>query len=183
MDELVDGALVAGLQSTQRPLGSFCNGDELGLIGAVGGGGNHVEPGGILLIVGGKGDLLGAHGDVQAVLVAQRIAHAIGTDHTGTTQIEDADLPALQHILGAEIAPDIQPLVDGDHFVNGHAAEGDHPVHMAVNADDFVSLVQSGDQELLAKLLGGVAGHILGMGRIANIHIFTPFLISYIWWE
>ena len=72
--------------------------------------------------------------------------------------------------MGAEIFPDIDALVDGDLLMHRHAAQGDHAVHVAVNGDNLVSLVQIGDEELVADLIGGVTLEIALIAGIADIH-------------
>ena len=171
MDELVDGTLVAGFQAAQRTLGGFLNGDELGLVTAVGRGGNHVELGGLFGVNALEGDFLGALGDVQAVLVVHGIFHAVGGNYAGAfPDVEHADLTAFQEIVGAEVGPDIDALVDGHGLMDRHAAQSDHTVHVAVHSHDLVSLVQAGDEELVAGLFGGVALKIALVAGITNIH-------------
>ncbi len=139
MDELVDGALVAAFQGAQGPLGGFLDGDELGLVTAVGRGGNHVELGRVGGVIALEGDFLGALGDVQAVLVVQVILHAVGLDGAGAfADVEDAHFPALQEVVGAEVGPHVDAFVDGDFLVDRHAAQGHHTVHVAVDGHSVV---------------------------------------------
>ena len=171
MDELVDGALVAGLQAAQGTLGGLLQGDQLGLVAAVCRGGDHVELGGMLGVIALEGDLLGALGNVQAVFDVQVIFHTVGRDGAGAvTNVEDADLAALQEVMGAEVGPDVDALVDGNFLMYRHAAQGDHAVHVAVNGHDLISLVQAGDQHLIADFLGGVALKIALIAGIADVH-------------
>ena len=181
MDELVDRALVAGLDAAQRALGGLLDGDELVLIAAMGRGRDHVELGRMLRVVALEGDLLVALGQVQAVLVVQVILLAIRRDRAGTvTNVEDADLAALQEIVGAEVGPYINALVDGDLLVHRHAAQRDHAIHVAVNGDHLICLVQAGDEHFVAGLLGGVALEITLVAGITDIHTGNCLLIKVI---
>ena len=54
--------------------------DQAGLVSTVSRSRHHVELGRVGRICGGKGDLLGALGDVQAVLIAQLVLHTVGYD-------------------------------------------------------------------------------------------------------
>ena len=181
MDELVDRALVAGLDAAQRALGGLLNGDELVLIAAMGRGRDHVELGRMLRVVALEGDLLVALGQVQAVLVVQVILLAIRRDRAGTvTDVEDADLAALQEVVGAEVGPYINALVDGDLLVHRHAAQRDHAIHVAVDSDHLICLVQAGDEHFVAGLLGGVALEITLVAGITNIHTGNCLLIKVI---
>jgi hypothetical protein len=132
-------------------------------------GGNHVETGRIFLIVGSKGNFLGAHGDVQAVLVTQSVLDAVGNDLAGTAQVEDTDFTALQDVLGTKVVPDIQTLIQRNNFVHGHAAKGDHTIYMRVDRNHFIRLVQTGDQKLIPSLLGAVTLKIALIAGITNI--------------
>ena len=51
-----------------------------------------------------------------------------------------------------------------------HAAEGYHTVDVRVNGYDLVRLVESGDQELITKLLCRVTLHISLVCTVTNIH-------------
>lgn len=177
VNELVDGALVAGLHGAQGPLGSVGQFDQPGLVGAVGGGGNHVELGRALAAVAFEGHDPGAPGDVQAVLVAHGVDGAVHGNLARAADIEHTQLPALQEILGSEIGPDVNALVQGHHLIYGHTAQGDHPVHMAVNGHHLVGAVQVLDQELVAQLLSGVALHVALVGRVPNVHSNFSFVV------
>ena len=176
VDELVDGALVAGLGAAQRPVIGVRHLDQAGLVGAVGRGRHHVELGGVGGISRGKGDFLGALGDVQAVLVAQLVLDAVGHHDAGgiLADVEHTDLAALEEIVGAEVGPHVDALVDGHHLVHRHAAQGDHAVHMAVDGHHLVGLVQAGDEHLIPHFLGGVALEVLLVAGITDIHSDMP---------
>ena len=177
VDKLIDGALVAGLHRAEGALGSLLDGDELILIAAVGRGRYHVEFSGVRRVIALEGDLLVALCDVQAVLVVQVILFAVSRDRTGTiTDVEDADLAALKEIMGAEIGPDINALVDGHFLMHRHTAQCDHAVHMAVDGHDLIGLVQAGDQHLIAGLLRRIALEIALVAGITNIHTATASL-------
>ena len=64
MDELVDGALVAGVHAAQRAVVCISHLDQTGLVSAVRRSRDHVELGGMLRVGGSKGDFLGALRDV-----------------------------------------------------------------------------------------------------------------------
>ena len=99
------------------------------------------------------------------------IRFAVSRDRTGTvTDVEDADLAALEEIMGAEIGPDINTFVDGHFLMHRHTAQCDHAVHMAVDGHDLIGLVQAGDQHLIAGLLRRIALEIALIAGIANIH-------------
>ena len=181
MDELIDGALIAGLDTAQRTMVRIGHLDETGLIGAVCRSGHHVELGGVLGVRGSKGDFLGALGDVEAVLVAQLVLHTVGHhDARGVlANVEHADLAALEEIMGAKIGPDVNALVDGHGLVHRHTAQRDHPVHMAVDGHDLIGLVQAGDEHFVARFLGGVALEVLLVAGVADIHEEAlPFPVS-----
>ena len=148
MDELVDHALVAGLRRAAGLLGRVGDLDEPVFIAGVGRGGHHVEFGGVGGVVRGKYDFLRAHGDVQAVLVAQRVHHAVHRHLARAAHVEHAGLAALQEVVGAEAVPDVDAVVDGQRLVRGRDAHGDHAVHVAVHRDHLARHEQRFDQEL-----------------------------------
>ena len=179
MDELVDGALVAGLHAAQRPLRCLFDGDELRLIAGVGRCTDHVKLCGCVFIQTPESDFLRALGDVQAVLAVQVILGAVRLDDAGAVaDIEDADLTALQEELRSEVRPDIDPLVDGDFLLHRHAAQGDHAVDVGVHRDDLVRLVETGDQEFVPGLFRGIALEILLIAGISDIHLLSLLLLS-----
>ena len=173
MDELVDDPLVGGGPVAQRLLGRVGDLEQAGLIAAMGGGGHHIELGGLGAVLAGEQNLLGPHGDVEAVFIAQLIDGPVYGDGALAADVEHADLPALQEVVGAEVGPHVDALVDGDGLADGHTAQGDHPVHMAVDGHHLVGLIEVFNEELAAQLLGGVALHVVRMSRIADIHIKT----------
>ena len=61
----------------------------------------------MLRVGGSKGDFLGALGDVEAVLVAQLILHAVSHHDTGgiLADVEHADLAAFEEIVSAKVGP------------------------------------------------------------------------------
>src|SRR5699024_11790732 len=61
-------------------------------------------------------------------------------------------------------------VCSSDLFAHRHAAQRNHTVNMAVNRHDFVSLIQAGNQELIAGFLGGVALEVALVAGIADIH-------------
>src|SRR5699024_3170232 len=61
-------------------------------------------------------------------------------------------------------------VCSSDLFAHRHAAQRNHTVNMAVNRHDFVSLIQAGNQELIAGFLGGVALEVTLVAGIADIH-------------
>ena len=75
---------------TAGTLGGARHGQEGGLIGLVGGGGHQIEPGGSGAVRAGEGHVLGAHGDIQAVLEAQIVLLPIHGDGAGAAQVEHA---------------------------------------------------------------------------------------------
>ena len=171
VDKLVDGALVAGFQGAQRALGSVSQGDQLGFVTAMGRSTDHIELGGLGGIIAGKGNFLGALGDVQAVLIAQVIGHAVCGNGTGAiTNVENADFAALQEIVGAKVCPNVNALINGHDLVDRHAAQRDHAVNMAVNGNHLICFVQIGNQELIADFLGGIALEVTLIAGITNIH-------------
>ena len=173
VDELVDDPLVGGSPIPQRFFGRIGEFQQLGLIAAVGGGGDHVELGGLGAVRAGKPDLLGPHGDIEAVLIAQLIDRAVYGDGPGAADVEHTDLPALQEIPGAKVGPHVDALVDGHGLADGHTAQGDHPVHVAVSGHHLIGLIQVFNQKFIPKLLGGVALYVLGMDGITDIHTKT----------
>ena len=176
VDELIDGAFVAGFHAAQRTMVCIGHLDQAGLISAVCRSRHHIELGRMLGISGSKGHFLGALGDVQAVLVAQLILHAVSHHDTGgiLADVEHTDLAALQEIVGAEVCPDIDALVDGHGLVHRHTAQRDHAVHMAVNGNNFICLVQAGDEHLVPHFLGGIALEIFLVAGITDIHCGRP---------
>ena len=143
---------------------------------------DHVELGRLLCVVAGELHFLGALGDVQAVLVAHFIGNAVGCYSAGSADVENADLAALQEIVGAEVLPAVDPLVDRNLLGGGHAAQGHHAVHVGVHRHNLVGNVQVLDQKLVAQLLGGVALDISLICGITNIHVFVSSLL-YVNWE
>ena len=101
VDELVDGALVASLDTAQRTVICIGHLDQAGLVRAVRGSGHHVELGGMLRVSGSEGHFPGAFGDVQAVFIAQLVLDTVGHHDTGgiLADVEHADLAALQEIV------------------------------------------------------------------------------------
>ena len=183
MDELVDHALVASLQSTQRTLCGFCDGDQLGLVCAVCRRGYHVELCRLHGIVRCESYFLCALCNIQAVFVAQAVLDTVSNNLASTTQIEDTDLAALQEIFGTKISPNIHAFVDGNHFIYRHAAQGYHTVNVTVYCHYFISLVKACDQELLTGLLCGITFKIALVAGITNIHNYVPlsvFLFTYV---
>ena len=176
VDELVDGALVAGLDAAQRTMVRIGHLDEAGLVRAVRRSGDHVELGRMLRVGGSKGHFLGALGDVQAVLIAQLVLDTVGHHDAGgiLADVEHADLAAFEEIVGAKVGPDINALVDGHGLVHRHTAQRDHAVHMAVNSNNFIRLVQAGDEHLVPHFLGGVALEIFLVAGITDIHCGRP---------
>ena len=177
MDKLVNGTLVAGLNAAQGALGGLLNGDELVLVAAMGRGRNHVEFGRVLGIVTLKSNFFVALRDVQAVLVVQVVFLAIRRDGAGpVADIENADLAALQEVMGAEVGPDVDALVDGDFLMYRHTAQRHHAVHVAVHGHDLVRLVQAGDEHFVSGFLSGVALEIALVAGITDIHTETASL-------
>ena len=76
--------------------------------------------------------------------------------------------------MGAEIGPDVDALVDGDRLADGHAAQGDHAVHMAVDGHHAVRHIEVFDEEFLAELLGGIALYVIGACGITDVHRVPP---------
>ena len=102
---------------------------------------------------------------------------AVRRDGTGTvTNVEDADFAALQEVMGAEVGPDVDALVDGDFLMYRHAAQRHHAVHVAVHGHDLVRLVQAGDEHFVSGFLGGVALEIALVAGITDIHTETASL-------
>ena len=94
----------------------------------------------------------------------------IACPHDTYSLNSNTDFTALQDVLGTKIVPDIQALIQRNNLVHGHAAEGNHTVNMGVDRNHFISLVQTGDQELITSLLGGITLKIALIAGITNIH-------------
>ena len=171
MDKLVDGALVAGFQRTQGLFGRVGDLDQLVFIAAMGGSGNDIEFGRLGRVVALKIDFLGALGDIEAILISQLVHGTVHGYAARAAHVEHAALPALQEIIGAEVMPDIDSLIDAHLFIHRHHAQRDHAVHMAVHGDDLVRRKQLFDQELLAGLLGGIALEVALVAAVTNIHL------------
>lgn len=180
VDELIDGALIAGLDAAQRTVICISHLDEAGLVRAMCRSGDHIELCRMLGVCGSKRNFPGTLGDIQAVLIAQLVLHTVGHhDARGVlADVEHTDLAALEEIVGAKVGPDVDALVDGDRLVDRHTAQRDHAVHMAVDSYDFIRLVQAGDEHLVAHLLGGVALEVFLVAGITDIHSGSPFLLS-----
>ena len=157
MDELVDHSLVARFHRAQRLFRRVLDFDELRLIRPVCRGRHHVELRGIRRVFAGEQHFLRPLRDVQAVLVAQLVLYSVRRDAARAADVEDADLPALQKILRAEVVPDVDALVDGHRLCSGHAPQRHHSVHMAVHRHHFVCRIQVLDQKLFARLLCCIA--------------------------
>ena len=172
MDELVDDSLVACCRVAAGLLGGVRDFDQPVLIAAMRRSGNEIE------LRGGGGInafeiyFLRAAGQVQAVFVTELINRVVRGDFSGAADIEHATFPALQEILRTEAVPDIDSLVDGNLFLYGHDAHGDHPVHMAVDGDDLIRFEQFFNQEFLPDFLGGVALEVPLVAAVANVHVF-----------
>ena len=176
MDELVDNTLVAGHGIPAGALVGVREGQEGRLAGLVSRSGDQIESCRILRVLAAKADLSGTLGDVEAVLEAELEALFIRLDKARASQIEDTGFTPLQEIRGAEVGPDVDALVDGEDLMNGHDAEDDHTVDMGIGGLDGVRLIEAGDQELLPKLLGGIALDIIGSGGITDVHnLLSPF--------
>ena len=176
MDELVDDTLVAGLRIAAGALVGVGKGQEGRLAGLVGRSGDEVETCRVLRILAAEADLLRPLGNVEAVLEAELEALLVRLDEARAAQVEHAGFPALQEVFGAEVGPDVDALVDRQNFMHRHDAEDDHAVDMGVGGLDGVRLIKAGDQELLAKLLGGIALDIIGSGGITDVHnLLSPF--------
>ena len=61
-----------------------------------------------------------------------------------------------------------------------HAAQRDHAIHVAVDGDHLICLVQAGDEHFVAGLLGGVALEITLVAGITDIHTGNCLLIKVI---
>ncbi|MPM40373.1 hypothetical protein SDC9_87013 [bioreactor metagenome] len=170
MDKLIDDPLVGGLHRAAGTLVGVLHRDEGGLADLVGGRGNQIKPGGVSGILAGKADGFGLLGNIQAILKAQLILHTVGLDDAGAAQIEYAGLPALQEIVGAEVGPNVDPLIDGDRLVHRQDAQHNHPVHMGVDGGDLIGLIEVFDEELIPQFLGCIALHVPLVGGITNIH-------------
>ena len=179
MDKLIDDALVGSSHVAERLLVRVGDLQKLCLIAPVRGGGNHVELGGLGSVVAGEEDFLRAHGDVEAVLVAKLVDRAVDGDLACTADIEDADLAALQEIVGAEVCPNVDALVDGDGLLDGHAAERHHAVDMAVYCHNGIGNVQVFDQEFLPELFGGIAFYIIRVCCVTDIHVLPPYSMTF----
>ena len=70
VDELIDGALIAGLDAAQRTVICISHLDEAGLVRAMCRSGDHIELCRMLGVCGSKSNFLGTLGDIQAVLIA-----------------------------------------------------------------------------------------------------------------
>ena len=96
---------------------------------------------------------------------------AVRRDGTGAvTNVEDADFAALQEVMGAEVGPDVNALVDGHLLMHRHTAQRDHTVDVAVDGHNLIRLVQAGDKHLVAGFLCGIALEIALIAGIADIH-------------
>ncbi len=174
VDELVDDALVGARLAAERALVGVGKGEEGGLAGAVRRGAREIEAGGVFAVLARKADALRAHGNIQAVLIAELEDRAVALDGAGAAQVEYAGLAALQEEVGAKVVPHVDALVDGDNLMHGHDAHDDHAVDMGIGGLDGIGLVQIGDEELFSQFLGRIAFHIVRAGRIADIHSFPP---------
>ena len=140
---------------------------------------HHIELGRIFRILALKVNLLGSLGDVQAVLVAHLEGLSVCGNAARAADIEDADLAALQEIMGAEVLPAVDSLLNGNLLCGRHAAQRHHAVHVGIHGHYLVGHIQVLNQELLPQLLGGVALYILLVCGITNIHfLFLLFILS-----
>src|SRR5699024_2848561 len=98
-----DNTLVAGGGAAQGAMVGICNLDQLVLVAHMSGSADHVELGGHSRIIAGENYFLVALGDVEAVFVTQLVYFAVHGDFTVVAfaaDVEDANLPALQEIMG-----------------------------------------------------------------------------------
>ena len=166
MDKLVDGALVALGHAAKRTLCRLSDSDEAGLIAGMGRCGHHVELCRCIGVVTGKQHFLCAHGDIQAVLIAQRILHAIHGYGACAAHVEHAQLAALQEEVHAEVGPHVHALFNAHSLSHRHCTQGDHAVNMAVHILQFVLHKKLFYKKFIAHLRGG---HALEMHRIHRI--------------
>ena len=77
--------------------------------------------------------------------------------------------------MGAEIVHHIDSLIQKDFPFYRHTAKYHHPVYMRIGSGDAIRLKQPTDMKFPAQFLRSIAFHIVGIGRITNIHPDTSF--------
>ena len=163
VDELVDDALVGVFLAAAGALVGVLDGDEGGLAVLVRGSGDEVEARGLLLVAAAEHDGLRAAGDIQAVLKAELVLHAVGLYPACAAEVKDTGFTALKEEVRAEVCPDVDALVDRQSLVHGHDAENDHTVNMGVDSLHGIGLIKVLDKELFSQLLCGITLYIFGM--------------------
>ena len=174
MDILAQNALVDGLLAAQMVVASLVHGDMDGGAGAVGGAGIDVELGRICGVIGGEGQLLGAHADVDAVLAAHGVLGAVDDQLAGAAHIDGAQLSSGQEIGCGQFLAAFQHQIT----FHRHDAAGNDAVLVGIGQVHGICLKQVADMIVLAKLLGIVPFGVFGMVGITNIkfHIDTLLL-------
>ena len=109
-------------------------------------------------------DLFGALCNVQAVFETEFKAFIIRLNITLAAEVEDTGFAAFKEIGCAEIAPDVDTLVNGELFIYRHDTQNDHAVNMGINSLHRIGLIKILDQKFFAQFFSRIAFHIIRIG-------------------
>ena len=138
MDELVDHTLVGSLHCTNRSLCSLLDRNKGRLACLVCRRTYHIELSRMLRIFTCEEYLFRSLCDVQAILVSHLESLAICGNASSSANVENTDLTALKEILGTEVLPDVDALVDGNGLRRWHASKGYHTIYVRIHSNNLV---------------------------------------------